>query len=75
MESKSFVEIVPDSSTAFDFRPAILHQCVCGGTMWKLVVSFENYEISQYLLDMQCLNCGSMAIAPTPIDNPEIDSL
>ena len=75
MSKKSFVEHTPDKSMAFDFRPDILHECVCGCSLWRIIASFENYEISQYMLDMECINCGSMAIAPTPIDNPEFDSL
>ena len=41
--------------------------------MWRVVVEFEDYEISGYMLDMECLECGSLAIAPTPIDSPEED--
>jgi hypothetical protein len=31
------------------------------------MVVFEEYEIAQYFLDMECANCGSIATAPTPM--------
>jgi len=71
--SKPWVYYDTDRTASMDFRPSILHQCACGSTMWRLVVEFEDYEISGYMLDMECLECGSLAIAPTPIDNPEGD--
>jgi hypothetical protein len=30
---------------------------------------FEDGEISLYMLDMECALCGTLATAPTPIDN------
>jgi hypothetical protein len=32
---------------------------------------FEDYEISTYMLDMECFSCGSVATAPTLIDMPD----
>jgi hypothetical protein len=29
----------------------------------------DNGEISLYMLDMECVLCGALATAPTPIDN------
>ena len=52
----------------FDFSGIITHECICGSNLWKLVVSFEDYEIAAYLLDMECLICGTRATAPTPLD-------
>lgn len=48
----------------------ITHVCVCGCNLWKVLVSFEDYEISTHSLDMYCSECGSKAITPTPLDNP-----
>lgn len=48
----------------------ITHVCVCGNALWNLQVQFDDYEISMYLLDMTCADCGSLAIAPTPVDRP-----
>jgi len=49
----------------------ITHVCYCGSRLWKVYVMFEDYEISLYLTKMECAECGSIAIAPTPIDRPE----
>ena len=51
----------------------ITHECICGSDMWRLIVTFEHYEISSYLLSMECFHCGTWATAPTPIDNPEYE--
>lgn len=61
------------SKPALDFSDMIMHECVCGSDMWKVVVTFEDYEISSYLLDMECFWCGARAKAPTPIDHPEYE--
>jgi hypothetical protein len=48
----------------------------CGYTLFRAVVSFdpETYTIGMYHLDIQCDNCGALATAPTPLDNPEKNS-
>jgi hypothetical protein len=46
-----------------------LHVCVCGSMLWNVQVMFEDGEISLYMLDMECALCGTLATAPTPIDN------
>lgn len=56
--------------TGMDLSQEILHICVCGSNMWRLIVSFEDYEIASYATDMECLECGTRAKAPTPIDKP-----
>lgn len=53
----------------------ITHMCVCGSTLWKVLVSFDDYEIATYSLDMYCANCGNKAIAPTPLDRPGYETL
>lgn len=53
---------------SMDLRGTPTHECICGCKVFYLPVSFEDYEISTYMLDMQCANCGSMATAPTPVD-------
>jgi hypothetical protein len=57
----------------FDLSGIIMHECICGSDMWRVVVSFEDYEISSYMLDMECFHCGTRAKAPTPIDNPDYE--
>jgi hypothetical protein len=48
----------------------ITHVCTCGGNLWKVLVTFEDYEIATYSLDMYCSECGARAIAPTEVDRP-----
>jgi hypothetical protein len=39
--------------------------------MWNLKVMFQDYEVSMYMLDMECVLCGTKATAPTLADMPE----
>jgi hypothetical protein len=55
-------------SNAMDLRGTPTHVCACGCDIWNLKVCFDDYQISNYFLDMECANCGSIATAPTPID-------
>lgn len=45
----------------------------CNGILFKAVVAFdpETYTVGMYHLDMQCVECGALCTAPTPLDNPE----
>jgi|LauGreDrversion4_2_1035121.scaffolds.fasta_scaffold50725_7 hypothetical protein len=54
---------------AMDLRGTPTHACVCGCNVWNLKVMFEDSQISQYFLDMECASCGSLATAPTPVDD------
>lgn len=66
---KDINELKPDYQNAMDLRGTPTHVCVCGCNIWNLKVMFNDGQISQYFLDMECANCGSLATAPTPIDN------
>ena len=44
------------------------HKCHCGCEQFKVWVSFEDYEISAYSLEMYCLDCGDQYVTPTPLD-------
>ena len=68
---ENITNLKPDYSMAMDFRPTIAHVCCCGSNMFRVICMFEDYEISMYFLDMECINCGSLYNAPTPIDNPD----
>lgn len=57
-----------DYNNAMDLRGTPTHVCPCGSQVWMLKVTFIDYEISNYFLDMECFSCGSLATAPTPID-------
>lgn len=56
-----------------DLSGIIMHECLCGSDMWRVVVTFQNYEIASYMLDMECVHCGTRATAPTPIDAPDYE--
>lgn len=60
------------SESAMDLG-VITHTCICGENCWKIVVSFEDYKIAAYSLTMYCYFCGSKAIAPTEIDDPNYE--
>lgn len=59
-------------NNAMDLRGKPTHLCPCGCNIWNLKVVFDDYEIATYFLDMECINCGSLATAPTPVDRTEI---
>lgn len=58
------------SGPGIDLSDTIVHVCVCGSELFHLVVSFDDYEISAYSTDMECLECKAKCKAPTPIDKP-----
>lgn len=45
----------------------------CGDKLFKALVSFDpdTYTIGMYHLEVQCFGCGTLATAPTPLDNPK----
>jgi hypothetical protein len=53
---------------SMDLRGTPTHLCICGSDVFDLRVTFDDYEIATYMLDMVCANCGSLATAPTPLD-------
>jgi hypothetical protein len=69
-EISDIVNLRPDSyDNAMDLRGTPTHACVCGCNVFNLKVMFEDGQIAQYFLDMECASCGSLATAPTPIDD------
>lgn len=60
-----------DYSKAVDLRGEPTHICICGSYLWRVIAAFEDYEMVYHYLDMECVNCGSLATAPTPDDMPE----
>ena len=60
----------PEINGPIDFN-MITHVCVCGSDLFRLVVGFDEFEISTYSTDMECIECGCRWKAPTPIDHPE----
>ena len=53
---------------AMDIRGTPTHLCPCGCSIWNVKAIFDDFEIATYFLDMECVNCGSLATAPTPLD-------
>jgi hypothetical protein len=49
----------------------VTHVCICGGNLWKILATFDDYEIAMYSLEMYCAECGAKAKTPTPLDKPE----
>lgn len=64
-----------DYDNAIDMRGSPTHTCLCGSDVWMIKAVFRDYEIATYFLDMECLACGSLATAPTPIDKSNIDEI
>lgn len=62
-----------DFDNAMDLRGTPTHACPCGSTQFYVIAEFEDYELAMYYLDMQCVNCGSMLTAPTPLDRQELE--
>ena len=75
--AKSDPRYIPpvDYDNAMDLRGTPTHVCPCGSQVWLLKVTFVDYEISNYFLDMECLMCGSFATAPTPIDRANSEEI
>jgi len=57
-----------DGHPPMDLRGTPTHACVCGSQHFYVRTIFENYEIATYFLDMQCVECGALLTAPTPLD-------
>ena len=48
-----------------------VHVCICGCTMFKTIVAFEDYKPSYYYLEGECLSCDAIVILPCEVDRPE----
>lgn len=47
------------------------HECFnCGSGLFRIVASFENYEVSMYITDGVCAMCESPITVPTLEDHP-----
>lgn len=56
-----------------DLRGTPTHACPCGGQEFLVRARFEDYELSMYYLDMQCVICGTLLTAPTPLDRQGLE--
>lgn len=50
-----------------------IHSCPCGSSIFQILATFDEYEISWYLLDATCANCGNLVVVPCPVDDPSRD--
>jgi len=65
-ESKSWLELEPEGPQ-FDLRGmGPVHECICGSDLFKVICSFEDGELTFYLLEAECALCGSWLEVPTP---------
>lgn len=70
---KPIRELKPDYTGSLDYQGLVLHQCpVCESNIWNIKAMFEDYEISMYFTDMECVSCGTFAKAPTSLDRPKL---
>jgi hypothetical protein len=72
--TSDILQLRPESyDNSIDLRGTPTHLCPCGSQIWNLKVIFEDFEIATYFLDMECVSCGSVATAPTPVDREETE--
>lgn len=69
-QPKPISEFKPNYKSAMDIRGTPTAVCPCGCEIWNLKVIFdrEDGNIGLYFMDMECINCGTLATAPTPED-------
>lgn len=57
--------------TVIDTRGIPSHECLnCGSNMFKIVATFEDYEVAWYSLQGYCYGCGAAVTVPSPLDDP-----
>lgn len=56
-----------------DLRGTPTHICPCGCDEFFIRAKFNDYELAMYFLEMQCVVCGTLLTAPTPIDRQELE--
>lgn len=57
--------------TGIDYGDTVVHRCHCGNSVFRVFATFEEYEMTTYSTDGECIECGSRFKVPTPIDNPD----
>jgi hypothetical protein len=72
-DKEEMAEQAESEVDAMDLRGTPTHECICGSRVFNLPVAFEDYEIATYFLDMQCVECGSVYTAPTPLDRERME--
>ena len=72
-DKEEAAELAESEIDSMDLRGTPTHECICGSKVFNISVAFENYEIATYFLDMQCVECGSIYTAPTPLDREKME--
>jgi len=64
--AKDIAYVKPDKGGEGDYRAiGPLRVCPCGSEVWNVKCKFDdNGAIGIYFLDMRCLLCDSLAVAP-----------
>lgn len=44
------------------------HECLCGCNLFHALVSFDDSEITYYVLEGICYSCGGKVTLPCPLD-------
>jgi hypothetical protein len=73
MDKDEIKEAMDMEAESMDLRGTPTHECICGSRVFNLPVSFYDFEIATYYLDMQCVECGSIYTAPTPLDREKME--
>jgi hypothetical protein len=72
-DKEEAAEMADQEIESMDLRGTPTHECICGSHVFNLPVAFEDFEIATYFLDMQCVECGSIYTAPTPLDRERME--
>ena len=51
-----------------NYRGLPTHACPCGEKVFRILATFDDYEISMYGLDAECNSCGALLTAPCEVD-------
>ena len=62
----------PSEPALIDQRGVPTHECLCcGSRVFVIRATFEDYDISAWLLEGKCDGCGCPVTVPCPADSPE----
>jgi hypothetical protein len=73
IDKEEAAEMAEHEVESMDLRGTPTHECICGSKVFNLPVCFQDFEIATYFLEMQCVECGSMYTAPTPLDRESME--
>ena len=59
---------VKQQSSRADYRGLPTHACPCGEKVFRILATFDDFQISLYVLDAECNACGALLTAPCELD-------